>query len=181
MSGALLVGALASQPGSGCVLPPDLNPAGADAGPSSPPIILAATPVEYAFPGPITINREDSLPIGLDVRDNDAGDSLYVRLYRDYLRGQEPVETPALADCQAGPNQNGDLDRHITCSTNALCNLLDPDDNADHVLEAMIADRRFIPDGDPEAALQPPYRALEDRDHAAWSFGTWIMRCRPGQ
>jgi hypothetical protein len=176
MIGALLVVALASQPGWGCVLPPDLKPEGPDAGPSSPPIIMSASPADFAFPGPITIDREGSQPITLVVEDNDLRDSIFVRIYRDYNR--EPINqpTPALVDCGiAGPSTT--LERSFNCSTNSLCIGIEENDQRLRVLEAMVADRPFISDSDPEAAGQPQYRALQDRDSAAFSFRDWSMRC----
>jgi hypothetical protein len=180
MSSALLVGALAGQPGSGCVLPPDLEPAGADAGPSSPPVIQSASPPEvFAFPGPIVIDRLASPVMVLVATDNDVGDSLFVRLYRDYNRPPELRPQPPLADCQTPPT--GTFERIINCPTNALCNQLAPDDTENHVLEAMIADREFILDGDPEAQDQPQFRAVADPTRAAWSMSSWVMRCQPVQ
>jgi len=180
MSGALLVGALAGQPGLGCVLPPDLEPAGPDAGPSSTPVILSASPPEsFAFPGPITIPREDSQIMVLNAVDSDLVDSLFVRLYVDYNRGPRFVPTPALADCQAAPS--GDQTRIIGCPTNALCTTVLGDDNTEHVLEAVIADRSFILDSDPEAFGQPQYRAVADSDRAAFSIRAWVMTCELAQ
>lgn len=180
MSSALLVGALAGQPGSGCVLPPDLEPAGADAGPSSPPVIQSASPAElFAFPGPIVIDREASPVMVLVATDNDVGDLLYVRLYRDYNRPPELRPQPPLADCQS--TTTGTIERIINCPTNTLCNQLAPDDTENHVLEAMIVDREFILDGNPEAVGQPQFRAVTDPTRAAYSVASWVMRCQPVQ
>jgi len=179
MSGVLLVGALASPTGLGCVLPADLEPAGADAGASSPPIILSATPPEiYAFPGPIVVNREDSQVMVLDAVDNDVGDSLFVKLYIDYGR---PDAQPPYGDCQAAPDASGSRERTIRCQTNALCNPIDDEDRGNHVLEAMIADRPFLPDADPEAFGQPPFRALADWPRAGYSLRSWVMQCSASQ
>lgn len=182
MSGALLVGALASQPGWGCVLPPDLEPEGPDAGPSSPPIIVLASPPElYAFPGPVVIARGQENPLlTLVVEDNDLADSIYVRLYRDYGRDQIGSPTPALVDCGVPGPSPGEA-RNVDCTTNALCTSLPDTDNSDHVLEAMVADQPFIADSDPEAGSQPTYRALANRDRAGWSLRAWTMRCQGSQ
>ena len=176
MIGALLVGALSSQPGWGCVLPPDLKPEGPDAGPSSPPVIMSASPADFAFPGPINIDRAGAQDITLDVEDNDLGDSIYVKLYRDYNR--EPVNqpTPALVDC-GSPGPSTTKDRSIKCSTNSLCIGIEEGDQRLRVLEVMVADRPFIDDSDPEAVGQPQYRALQDKGSAAFSFRDWSMRC----
>ena len=174
MARVLVAGALVSPMGLGCVLPADLEPAGADAGPSSPPVILSANPPEYAFPGPIVISRVDPPVMVLDAIDNDVSDSLYVKLYVDYGR---PVPQPAFGECQSGLDDAGSRQRTIRCQTNSLCNSIDPEDNGNHVLEAMIADRQFLPLGDPAAALQPAFRALSDWPKAGYSLSSWVMQC----
>jgi len=182
MSGALLVGGLASQPGSGCVLPPDLNPAGGDAGPSSPPVILEVTPPDtYSFPGPIQVSREDSPDMLLRVVDNDPDDVIYVRLYRDYKwpRIDDSPATPALADCLLGPDGSGALERNINCQTNALCNGVPPEDNNLHSLQAMVSDRPFLLESDQEGEGQDAYRKVADFPRAGRSFLGWLMRCLP--
>lgn len=174
MARLLVAGALVSPVGLGCVLPADLEPAGADAGASSPPIILSATPPEYAFPGPIVMSRENPPVMVLDAVDNDVGDSLYVRLYIDYGR---PDAQPAFGECQSGPDEAGSRERTIRCQTNALCNPIDPEDTSNHVLEAMIADRPFLALGDPGADLQPDFRGLSDWTQAGYSLSSWVMQC----
>jgi hypothetical protein len=179
MTGALLVGTLASQPGSGCVLPPDLNPTAADAGPSSPPVVLSVAPADaFTPPGPIVISREDSPSMSLSTSDNDVGDFLYARLYRDY---RQDAPTPALTDCQEPPDPTGKLVRLLTCDTNALCSSLPPEDSSNHVLEAMVTDRPFLLESDPEGEAQPPYRRVADFPRAGYSYVGWIMRCQSPQ
>jgi hypothetical protein len=184
MSGALLVGVLAGQPGSGCVLPPDLSPGGGDAGPSSPPVILEVTPADqFNFPGPIVVSRSDSPDMNLRVKDNDAGDVLFARLYRDYKRVPPELDpTPPLADCQIAPDGSGDLERLLSCHTNALCTNVPDTDNGNHILEVMVSDRPFLLESDPEAAPgQEPYRKVADFPQAGISFLGWVMRCQPGE
>jgi hypothetical protein len=178
MSGALLVGALAGQLGWGCVLPPDLEPEGPDAGPSSPPVIVSASPPEFAFPGPIAIDREQlGATITLTVEDNDLGDSIYVRLYRDYDREPDNQPTPALVDCGL-PGPSPSQSRTFDCSTNALCIGVPDPDTREHVVEAMVSDQPFIADSDPDAAGQPTYRAVANRGQAGSSMRGWTMRCQ---
>jgi hypothetical protein len=183
MIGVLLVAALASLPGWACILPPDLDASATDAGPSSPPVILSASPADaYSFPGPIQVAREGSPIMVLEAIDNDLADSLYVRLYRDY-RSEEIEEvdgdpTPHVGECQTGPSLA--RQRFIRCLTNALCTGV-PDDNRDHVIEAMIADQPFIPDSDPAAVGQDEFRALQNPAIASWSIRGWVMRCEPPQ
>ena len=174
MARVLVAGALVSPVGLGCVLPADLEPAGADAGPSSPPVILSANPPEYAFPGPIVVSRVDPPVMVLDAIDNDVEDSLSVKLYVDYGR---PAPQPAFGECQSGPDEGGSRERTIRCQTNALCNSVDLEDTSNHVLEAMIADRPFLPLGDPAAEPQPDFRALADWPRAGYSLSSWVMQC----
>ncbi len=180
MFGALLVGALTGQPGWGCVLPPDLESEGADAGPSAPPVILSASPGDFAFPGPITIDREQvNLILTLTVEDNDLGDSLYAKFYRDYNRMPVNQPTPALVDC-AEPGPSTSRSRTIDCRINPLCNGA-PDNDALHVVEVMISDQPFIADSDPEAFGQDTYRAVANKDRAGYSLRAWTMRCQSPQ
>jgi hypothetical protein len=142
---------------------------------------MSASPADvFSFPGPIRIPRTQSPAMLLEVIDNDLDDSLYVRLYRDY-RSEEIEEvngdpTPFLTECQAGPSLV--RERSIRCVTDFLCTSV-PDDNRDHVLEAMVADQPFIPDSDPEAVGQDPFRALQNPRTASWSIRSWVMRCEP--
>jgi hypothetical protein len=181
MSGVLLVAALASLPGWACILPPDLDASEADAGPSSPPVILSASPADaFAFPGPLRIVREDSPNMQLEAIDNDVNDSLYVRMYRDYEREQANfMPTSPLVFCQApGPSQS--RERSITCTqTSALCTFVDLEDTSEHIIEVMIADQPFIDDSEPEADGQPPFRALQNPGIASYSIRAWTMRCLP--
>ena len=174
MARVLVAGALVSPVGLGCVVPADLEPAGADAGASSPPVILSANPPEYAFPGPIVMSRLDPPVMVLDAIDNDVGDSLYVRLYIDYGR---PDAQPPYGECQVGPDAAGSRERTIRCQTNALCNPVGEEDTGNHVLEAMIADREFLAMGAPGADLQPAFRGLADWPNAGYSLASWVMQC----
>ncbi len=180
MCGALVVGALSAQSGSGCVLPPDLNPTGADAGPSSPPVILSASPAEsFAIPGPIVVSRENSPPMSLLALDNDVGDLLFVRFYIDYMRPPRNLPTPPVTDCQAPVG--GTVERVIDCQTNSLCTPVGVDDTQNHILEAMISDRPFLLESDPQGAAQPDYRKVADFPLAGYSFTGWVMRCQAPQ
>jgi hypothetical protein len=162
--------------GAACLIPPDLEPAGADAGPSSPPIIVAAQPPELALPGPIVLDRADQRALALEVDDLDLADTLYVRLYVDYKRIPPLFEaTPFLAECQAAPS--GAAARIIDCPTNSLCTLIPDPDPGGHVLEAMVSDRAFISDADPQAEGQEPFRAVADPTRAAHTISAWIMSC----
>lgn len=158
---------------SGCLLPPDLE-AGRDSGPGAPPVILSAGPApEFAFPGPMILERQDPRTLSLTVEDRDRDDVLHVRLYVDYHL--EP--SPAYAECQAA--STGEDTRVIACPVNSLCTPIEPSDRDAHVLEAMVADRAFIANSDPAAADQPLFRALRDPGRASYSFRSWVLSCNP--
>jgi hypothetical protein len=162
---------------SACLIPPDLEPANQDAGAGSPPVILSAQPIEFAFPGPMLLERGVSRDLSLEVQDGDIDDTLFVQLYVDYNRLPTFAPTPSYASCQAAPT--GTAIRLISCDTGALCNSIEPSsDMVDHVLEAMVADRTFIFDSDPQAAGQPPYRALAEPQEASFSTRSWVLQCQ---
>ena len=173
--------AIATSTGA-CIIPPDLEPAAdvPDAGPSSPPVILSASPApDFSFPGPIQLKRADARILALEVVDNDLGDSLFVRLYVDYNRAPTNAPTPPWADCQsASTNQ---AVRIINCPTNALCTPIGTEDTNDHVLEALVSDRPFILDSDPQAEGQDPFRAVADPVRAAKTLRSWLMNCEPAE
>jgi hypothetical protein len=166
-----------------CIIPPDLEPADdvPDGGPSSPPVILSASPApDFSFPGPITLHRPEMRTIALEVEDNDKSDGLYVRFYVDYNRPPTSAPTPAWADCQAAAGST-DTIRIINCPAAALCTPIGTEDDTEHVLEALVSDRPFILDSDPQAAGQDPFRAVADPVHAARTLRSWVMSCEPGE
>ena len=160
-----------------CLIPPDLEPASQDAGGGSPPIILSAQPMEFAFPGPILLTHGDLRLLSLEVQDGERADTLFVRLYVDYNRLPTNLPTPAYNECQAAPSDT--TTRIVQCTINALCTSIAETDQGDHVLEAMVSDRPFISDADPQAFGQPPYRAVAEPQEASSSISSWVMRCQP--
>lgn len=160
-----------------CLIPPDLEPASQDAGGGSPPVIRSAQPVEFAFPGPVILEHGDMRQLSLEVEDGDTDDTLFVQLYVDYNRPPTSAPTPAYASCLAAPTES--TVRLIPCDTASLCNSIATTDDTDHVLEAMVADRSFIFDSDPQAEDQPPYRALAQPQEANFNIYAWVMRCQP--
>jgi hypothetical protein len=161
-----------------CIIPPDLEPAeaSADAGSGYPPVIVSASPApEFSFPGPIVLHRPETRSIALEVEDNDLADTLYVRLYVDYNRPPTSMPTPAWADCQQAPQDSAI--RIINCPAASLCTPIGTEDGTEHVLEALASDRPFIPDSDPQAEGQPPFRAVADPQRAAQSLRSWLMTC----
>jgi hypothetical protein len=151
------------------VLPP-LERDKADAGASYPPVITdAVTPNDFAFPGPIIIQRGDPRSFGLTVSDNDRADTLYARMYVDYT-----FEAPTnfLSDCQT-PSTNEVL-RTLNCPALRLCDGI-IDTNV-HALEILVSDREFIPAGDPDAEGQPAFRQVAEGGSSP-VLRAWLMRC----
>jgi hypothetical protein len=176
-SARLVAAAALAFGGAGCFIPPDLSPESGDAGPSGTPIIVEGGPApDFSFPGPIQLDHGDARRISLILRDPDVDDVLYVRLYVDYVKPPLEVPTPPWADCQAAPTDSAL--RIAECPTSALCTSIDAADQGNHVLEAMVSDRPFIPDSDPAAFGQPTYRAVDDVSQAASSAKSWVMVCR---
>ncbi|HTM23045.1 MAG TPA: hypothetical protein VL172_21140 [Kofleriaceae bacterium] len=147
-----------------CVIPPPGDFASGDAGPSAPPVLLSAAPEEFAFPGVMTLDRGDQRRLILTLRDVDVDDTLFVRLFVDYGL---PNQENSLSSCTALPT--GEQTRVADCSTAQLCEPIT--DTAEHYLEAVVADREFLDEGD------PPFRALPET--GASSARGWIMQCNP--
>ncbi len=165
----MLAGVLALLLGTACVYPAPLELDTPDGGPSSVPLIVSASPSEFAFPGIMAVDRGDQRSLFLSLRDNDLDDTLHVRLYVDYGR---PSETGPLGECAAAAA--GDKTRVADCSISSLCANADPDQ---HVLEALVADREFLIESSPLGEGQPPFRRLPS--NAAFSIRSWLMECNP--
>jgi hypothetical protein len=166
----MLAGGVAA---SSCVIPPDLELDEVDGGAGSPPVIVSSGPSpEFSVPGPLVLERNDSRDITLTVEDHDIDDDLYVRMFVDY-----PADTATRAACRVGPT--GEVDRIIECPTERLCEGVDDQDTSRHFLEAMVADREFLADNNPDAEDQEPNRALPD--DAGYSFRAWMISCQPAE
>jgi hypothetical protein len=155
-----------------CVYPAPLELDTPDGGPSSVPLIISASPSEFAFPGAITLDRGDQRRLFLSLNDNDLEDTLHVRLYVDYGR---PNENSQSGECAAAAA--GEKTRVADCSISSLCTAIDPGDTSQHVLEALVADREFLLESNPLADGQPAFRALPS--NAAFSIRSWLMECNP--
>ncbi len=167
----LLVACLALMCAS-CIYPAPLELDTPDAGPSAVPVIVSASPAEFAFPGVVALDRHDQRTMFLSVSDADLEDNLYVRLYVDYGR---PYQAGFLGECNAVPS--GEPIRVADCSVSSLCNSIEETDTGLHVLEAMVADRAFLTESNPLAQDQPPFRRLPS--NAASSLRAWLMECNP--
>ena len=71
--------------------------------------------------------------------------------------------------------------RLIACPTSSLCNPIAGSDTGPHVLEALVSDREFILDSDPQAEGQPPYRAVSDPAGASTTISSWVMTCEASE
>ncbi len=157
---------------TGCFLPPlglDVDPS-RDASPSYTPTITdGVTPQEFRFPGPIDVKLKDERFFFLTLEDKDADDTLFVRLFVDY----DSTAPELFGDCSAAPASS--FERTARCSAASLCTDDITDDGLTHAFEAMVADRQFLPTGDPDAQGQDGFRALPA--DASQSSRTWLMRC----
>jgi hypothetical protein len=169
---APLATAAAATATGACVIPVPLELEENDAGPTSPPVILSASPPELAFPGPITLELSDQRRLGLTVRDQDREDTLYIRFFVNYT-DQSPTSTRA--DCVVPPPLPLSETRVADCSIANICRE-DLVGSTEHFLEAMVADREFLPDNDPRSEGQPAFRALPA--DAAYSFRSWKLICQ---
>lgn len=156
---------------SACVIPVPLERENADAGPTSPPVILSASPTELSFPGPVELQQGDQRRLGLTIRDQDREDTLYIKIFVDYALPDQDKER---TDCVVPPSDS-EL-RAADCSVQSICNDALADGEL-HLMEAMVSDREFLPDNDPRTAGQPPFRAVPE--DAAFSFRSWMLRCAP--
>ncbi len=151
--------------GSGCVIPVPLELANSDAGPSSAPVILSASPDEFSFTNPdgIVLDVQDTRRLGLTIRDPDRQDSLYIRIFVDYDGSNFSSE------CMVPGPSDSEI-RVADCTTSTICTSTLADGKV-HFIEAMVADREFLSVSDPRAEGQPAFRALPE--DAAYSFRAW--------
>ncbi len=163
---------------SGCPYPPPLDVESSDAGASSPPVILGASPAEFQFPGPVQLHRgeNETRQFAIDISDNDAGDQSFVRMYVDY--GVNSIPTPFLSDCTAAGTEGAGVVRTAFCPAAQLCSTIPTTDTDAHALEVLVADRPFLSAGDPDAEGQPPFRAVA-LGGSSPAIRSWVMRCDP--
>lgn len=145
-----------------CPIPPPLEREDLDASVNSIPVITRLDP-NFPSPGPIAINRQETEPMSLTVRDTDLDDTVWVYFYVDY---NYPTPVPDLNHCRSSVNE---LDRNLTCPLNALCAFETGPPDQIHFLEAMVTDRELLSEG------EPLYRALPPG--AGVSYRSWLMTC----
>lgn len=153
---------------TGCPIPPPLETdERPDAAPNSPPVILSASPDEFAIPGPILLERGDQRRLTLTVHDNNVGDTSYVYFYRDYLQDKP---TPSLAECRS---TEPTVQRLVDCGTSTLCAGLSDTDKTEFFLEAIVADAEKLGEG------EPAFRAFPKGVN--FTRVAWVMSCLPAQ
>lgn len=134
----------------------------------SPPVIAASGPSEFAAPGPIILERGSEEDIVLTILDNDVEESSHVRMFVNY-----PDDVAVRAECEAPPT--GERERIVECPMRNLCDGVPDEDESRQFLEAVVADRDFLPDNHEDATDQPANRALPPA--AGFSFRAWMLIC----
>lgn len=158
--------------GAGCVIPPPLQLDEPDAGVNATPVIVSAGPApDFSFPGPIVVEHSDTRRVTLTISDTDLNDTMYVRIYRNY---GDPDPSNFVSSCTIPPS--GEKTRSGECSASSFCNGLEPTDQGDKTLEAMVADRAFLEESDPAGEGQPAFRRLPAG--AQSSIRAWVMTCQ---
>ena len=148
---------------AGCIIPLPYQEAG-DGGVDYPPVITGSNP---PMPGPvgITASAEPAL-FSIDVADQDLGDTLYVRVFRDYAHAPEPPRNnvPKANDPVAGRPV-----RTIELQTNTWCQ--NAQRNVNIVFDVVVADRPFVED----LSVSPVYRAVSPGGE--FSVRSWVIEC----
>lgn len=154
---ALALGAAA------CVVPLPYEEA-PDGAVNYPPLIKDSNP---SMPGPVRLAIGAEPPLfTIDVEDKDLGDTLFVRVFRDYSTAPEPPrnDLPRAND----PNSGSSL-RTIELQTNTWCTNAVP--NVNLVFDVVVADRPFLED----LSIKPVYRAVPKG--AESSIRSWVIEC----
>jgi hypothetical protein len=133
---------------AGCIIPPSLAVGVEDASIDSPPSITSARSdlVELVEPGPYlfpTAPDAQNETINLTLLDTDVDDTLYVRIYVNYMVG---IPTAPRSTCSAV--SNGSAIRTTTCSLAALCLPSDPS-GVFQIMEIVVFDRQPLDVGTP--------------------------------
>jgi len=133
---------------AGCIIPPSLSVGVEDASIDSPPSITSARSdlVELVEPGPYlfpTAPDAQNETINLTLLDTDVDDTLYVRIYVNYMVG---IPTAPRSTCSAV--SNGSAIRTTTCSLAALCLPSDPSGGF-QIMEIVVFDRQPLDVGTP--------------------------------
>jgi hypothetical protein len=158
----------------GCVVP---IPAEPDDNNNGYPVIKDVTPASFAFPGPLPISiGQTATPPSITflLSDSDRGDTLYVRVFRDYT---PTVPLPFFNVATVPGDANGSEDRPTATAIDPRlwCGGLTENPPVQHRLDVMVADRPF---DDPNVATQPrPYQGLVAGGLS--STQSYLMTCQP--
>jgi hypothetical protein len=137
---------------AGCVIPPSLSVDTTDAGLNSPPSIISVRADGVELPEWSTVNFEQgSGTLNLIVYDTDLDDTLYPKVFVDYLL-DDP--TPPRSNCtQAGGHT---VMRSSTCDLGALCQATDVASGQVLTMQVIVFDRQIIEGQVPFFQAMPP-------------------------
>ncbi len=142
-----------------CVVPIPAEVEAPDGGIDHTPFVKSSTP---SMPGLTDLPAM----VSLTLEDADIGDTLYVRVFRDY---QEAPLGP-LTDVAVTNNPlTGTIERTTILPTNTWCNGASVDS---HVFQVVVADEPFNPD----ASVKPEYQAITNGGKAS-KVAFWMFRC----
>ncbi len=151
-----------------CVLPIPASPEDEDAGLSGGPSYPVIVDTNPAMPGPRTFNMSSPFPVSITFADANIGDTLYIRVFRDYTEDQ--TRGPIVESTQANDPVTGSEERPPkVLDTASWC--LDAPLNENVIFEIVVADRPF----DPNPAVAPPFQAVMDGGRS--TKGYWVARC----
>jgi hypothetical protein len=129
-------------------------------GRNSPPVIIASIP---EMPGPITLPQA----LSVTIKDIDLGDTLYIRVFRDYAEDPRIVSNyTVINDPETGADtRTRELDGPAIC-TGAVA-------NEEIVVDVVVADRPF----DENSSAPPANRKVTGNGEV--SVRSWVARCVP--
>lgn len=143
---------------SACIVPIPAEVESPDGGVDHSPFVKSSTP---PMPGDVDLPAM----ISLTFEDADIGDTLYVRVFRDY---QEAPLGP-LTDVAVTNNPvTGTIERTTILPTNTWCNGASV---GPHLFEVVVADEQFNAD----ASVKPEYQSVTSGGRKTPGF--WTFRC----
>ena len=144
-----------------CIVPIPAEVEVPDGGLDHTPFVKSSTP---AMPGLTDLPAM----VSLTFEDADLGDTLYVRVFRDY----QDAPLGPLADVAVTNNPNtGGIERTTILPTNTWCNGASPPPDT-HVFQVVVADQPYNPD----SSVKPEYQAVTNGGKFSKS-SSWTFRC----
>jgi hypothetical protein len=139
---ARLVVPIALSLGAGCIIPPSLSVDVQDAGVDSPPSITSVRSdnQELPEPGPALFEVGGMATLNLTLLDTDVDDTLYVRIFVDYL-----VTAPTAPRSTCTGTSGASAERTATCDLKALC--LPTDVGQTRLMRIVVFDREVLDSG----------------------------------